>query len=51
MDDGGPGTPGAVGWETYPTDKVRVLLPWILLGAAIAVGASLLVMSRRRAQT
>jgi len=51
MDDGGPGTPGAVGWETYPTDKVRVLLPWILLGAAIAVGASLLVLRRRRTLT
>ena len=49
-DDGGPGT-GAVGWETYPTNKVRVLLPWIVLGAAIIAGASLLVIKRRRAQS
>jgi hypothetical protein len=39
-----------VGWETYPIDKVRVLLPWIALLAAIMVGASLLVLRHRRAQ-
>jgi hypothetical protein len=39
-----------VGWETYPVDKVRVLLPWIALLAAIMVGASLLVLRHRRAQ-
>jgi hypothetical protein len=50
-DDGGPGNPGAVGWETYPANKVRVLLPWIALLAAIVAGASLLVVRRRRAQT
>jgi hypothetical protein len=38
-----------VGWETYPISKVRVLLPWIALGAVIIVGASLLVLRRRRA--
>jgi hypothetical protein len=38
-----------VGWETYPIDKVRVLLPWIALLAAIMVGASLLVLRHRRA--
>jgi hypothetical protein len=41
----------AVGWETYQTNKVRVLLPWILLGAAIIVSATLLMLRRRRAQS
>jgi hypothetical protein len=41
----------AVGWETYPISKVRVLLPWIALFAAIVVGASLLVLRRRRIQS
>jgi hypothetical protein len=50
-DQGGPGEPGAVGWETYPVSKVRVLLPWIALFAAIAAGVSLLVLRRRRAQS
>jgi hypothetical protein len=37
-----------VGWEVYPVNKVRVLLPWIgVLGASIAC-ASLLVLRRRR---
>ena len=40
----------AVGWATYPISGVRVLLPWIALGAAIAAGASLLVLRRRRAE-
>jgi hypothetical protein len=41
-----------VGWETYPVNKVRVLLPWIALLTAIMVGASLLlVLRRRRAQS
>jgi hypothetical protein len=47
-DDGGPGNPGAVGWENYPISKVRVLLPWITLGAVIVASASLLVLRRRR---
>ena len=47
LDDGGPGG-GPVGWETYPISKVRVLLPWIALLAAIMAGASLLVLRRRR---
>jgi large repetitive protein len=42
--------PQVVGWETYPVNKVHVLLPWIALLAAIIVGASLLVLRRRRAQ-
>lgn len=50
-DQGGPGEPGAVGWETYPVSKVRVFLPWIALFAAIAAGVSLLVLRRRRAQS
>jgi hypothetical protein len=49
-DQGGPGT-GAVGWETYPVSKVRVLLPWIALLAAMVGGVSLLVLRRRRAQS
>jgi hypothetical protein len=40
-----------VGWETYPINKVRVLLPWIALFAAIMAGASLLVLRRRRVQS
>jgi hypothetical protein len=50
VDQGGAGNPGTVGWETYPINKVRVLLPWIGLLAAIMAGASLLVLRRRRAQ-
>jgi len=49
-DDGGPGG-SPVGWDTYPVSKVRVLLPWIALLAAIIAGASFLVIRRRRAQT
>jgi parallel beta-helix repeat protein len=55
VDDGGPGNPGpapaVVGWETYPTNKVRVFLPWIALLAAIAAGVSLLILRRRRTQS
>ena len=50
VDQGAPGN-GAVGWETYAISKVRVLLPWIVLLAVIALGASLLVLRRRRAQS
>jgi len=39
--------PAVVGWETYPVDKLRVLLPWIGLLAAIIAAASLLVLRRR----
>jgi hypothetical protein len=49
-DPGGPGNPGpgmAVGWETYPINKVRVLLPWITLLTVIIAGVSLLVLRRR----
>lgn len=45
------GAGGDVGWETYPVSKVRVLLPWIALVAAIIAGATLLVVRRRRAQS
>jgi hypothetical protein len=47
-DQGGPGNPGSVGWQTYPIDKMRVLLPWIALLAAVTAGASLLAVRRRR---
>jgi hypothetical protein len=50
-DQGGPGEPGAVGWDTYPISKVRVFLPWIALLVAIAAGASLMVLRRRRVQS
>jgi hypothetical protein len=50
-DDGGPGYPGAVGWETYPINKMRVLLPWIALFAAILAGVSLLLLRCRRSQS
>jgi hypothetical protein len=49
-DQGGPGSPGAVGWETYPVNKVRVLLPWIVLFTAAVAGAGLLALRRRRMQ-
>jgi len=39
--------PPVVGWETYPVSKLRVLLPWIGLLAAIIAAASLLVLRRR----
>jgi hypothetical protein len=51
VDQGGPGQPGTVGWETHPTNKARVLLSWIALGIAVAAGASLLVLRRRRGHT
>jgi len=50
-DPGGPGNPGAVGWEPYPVNKVRVLLPWIALFTAIMVGAGLLWLRHRRTQS
>jgi uncharacterized repeat protein (TIGR01451 family) len=40
--------PPAVGWGSYPVNKLRVLLPWVALLAAIIAGASLLVLRRRR---
>jgi hypothetical protein len=43
-----PGDP--IGWETYPISKVRVLLPWIALAAAVAAGIAILAR-RRRAQS
>jgi hypothetical protein len=49
-DQGGPGYGGAVGWDTYPVSKMRVLLPWIALFAAIAAGVSLLILKRRPIQ-
>jgi hypothetical protein len=49
-DPGGPGG-ASVGWDPYPISKVRVLLPWIALGLAIAAGASLLVFRRRQTKT
>jgi len=51
VDQGGPGSGGAVGWETYPISKVRVFLPWLALLAAIAAGVSLLVVRRRRVRS
>jgi uncharacterized repeat protein (TIGR01451 family) len=37
-----------VGWETYPVNKVRVVLPWIGLFGAIVAGVSLFALRRRR---
>jgi hypothetical protein len=42
--------PTTVGWETYPVNKLRVLLPWIaFLGAIVAAGSLLVMLRRRRA--
>jgi hypothetical protein len=50
-EESGPPPSPVVGWETYPINKVRVLLPWIALLAAIAAGVSMLVLRRGRAQS
>jgi len=42
--------PHTVGWETYPVNKLRVLLPWVALLAAVMAGTGLLVQRHRRAQ-
>jgi hypothetical protein len=40
-----------VGWQTYPVDKAAVLAPLIGLAAAVATGAGLLALRRRRLQS
>jgi hypothetical protein len=42
--------PVEVGGEVYPIDKLSVLAPWIVLAAALIIGAVVLVR-RRRAQS
>ncbi len=37
-----------VGLTGYPVNKLAVMAPWIVLGASIIVGASLLALKRRR---
>ena len=37
-----------VGWPTYPINGVAIMAPWIALGAAVILGAGLLVLRRRR---
>jgi hypothetical protein len=44
----GPLYDNTVGWDTYPINKLHVLLPWIILIAAIMAGVSLLLIRRRR---
>ena len=51
IDPGGPSGGGAVGWETFPISKVRVLLPWIALGLGIVAAISVLAFRRRRTIT
>lgn len=46
-DPGGPGNPGSVGWETYPVSKARVMLPLLMLAAAVIAGTGLLLLSWR----
>jgi len=36
-----------VGGDVYPVNKLNVVLPWIILGAVIAVGGTALLMKRR----
>ena len=52
-DQGGPGSPGSVGWEANPVSRVRVLLPWIALLVAIVAGTTILALKRgsRRTET
>jgi hypothetical protein len=38
-----------VGGEAYPVNRISVLAPWIAVAAAVAVGAGVLVLRRRRA--
>jgi parallel beta-helix repeat protein len=49
-DDGGPGA-GAVGWETHPVNKARVLLPWIALAVILAGGTGWYAVRRRTARS
>ena len=55
VDRGGPGVtpppppPVAVGGEFYPVNKANVLAPWLGLALILAIGGSILVMRRRRA--
>jgi hypothetical protein len=51
IDQGGPGYPGAVRWDTYSIDKIRVLLPWIALITSISAGFGLLFFRLRRTTT
>lgn len=46
-----PPNPPSVGGTAYPINKLAILAPWIALFAAIMVGASLVWLRRRRAQT
>lgn len=40
--------PPPVGVEAYPVSKASLLAPWIAVGAAIAAGAGVLVLRKRR---
>ena len=52
VDQGGPGSPGGgVGWETYPVNRVRVLLPWIALAVVLAAGTGWYIRRRRTAHS
>jgi hypothetical protein len=42
-------SPTAVGGEVYPINKVNVLAPWLSLALILAIGGSILVVRRRRA--
>jgi len=50
-DQGGPGNPSAVGWETYPISEAHVLLPWIAVLSAVVAGAGLLAVRRLRTRS
>lgn len=40
-----------VGGTAYPINKLAILVPWIVLGAAIIAGVSLLALRRRQTQS
>jgi len=44
------GVPPPVGGTAHPINKLAILAPWIAIGAALVIGARLLILRRRRAQ-
>ena len=45
--DTSPAGGGTVGGTVYPADKAALLLPWLVLGAALVLAAGGLAIARR----